>query len=73
MLVLSRKEGEKILIGDQIEITVVRVPPTSVRIGVVAPPQLTIIREELKRPAEEAAVPVARPAVPGEEPRVATP
>lgn len=73
MLVLSRKEGEKILIGDQIEITVVRVSPTSVRIGVVAPPQLTIIREELKRPADEPAMHVAKAAVPGEEPRVAAP
>jgi len=72
MLVLSRKEGEKILIGDHIEITVVRVSPTSVRIGVVAPAQLTIIREELKRPAEDAGVAAARPDVAGEGPRVAT-
>ena len=72
MLVLSRKEGEKILIGDQIEITVVRVSPTSVRIGLVAPPHLTIIREELKHRVKDAGVPMAGPDVADEEPRVAT-
>ena len=37
MLVLSRKVGEKILIGDNISVTVVRVGQGMVRIGVEAP------------------------------------
>jgi len=48
MLVLSRKVGEKILIGDKIAVTVVRVTQGSVRIGVEAPIELPIIREEIK-------------------------
>jgi carbon storage regulator len=47
MLVLSRKPGEKILIGDKISITVVRIAPGIVRIGVEAPDDLPILREEL--------------------------
>jgi carbon storage regulator len=48
MLVLSRKVGEKILIGDDIQITVVRVCQNTVRIGVEAPQSYQIVREELK-------------------------
>ncbi len=48
MLVLSRKLGERILIGDQIAITVVRVSQGTVRIGVEAPEELTIVREEIR-------------------------
>ncbi len=48
MLVLSRKVGEKILIGDKIAVTVVRVAQGSVRIGVEAPVELPIVREEIK-------------------------
>jgi carbon storage regulator len=47
MLVLSRKPGEKILIGDKISITVVRIAPGVVRIGIDAPDGLPILREEL--------------------------
>ncbi len=48
MLVLSRKVGEKILIGNQISVTVVRVGQGAVRIGVEAPDDLAIVREEIK-------------------------
>ncbi len=48
MLVLSRKVGERILIGDDIQITVVRVSQNTVRIGVEAPRNYQIVREELK-------------------------
>jgi len=48
MLVLSRKVGEKILIGDNISVTVVRVAQGTVRIGVEAPQELPIVREEIK-------------------------
>jgi carbon storage regulator len=47
MLVLSRKPGEKILIGDKISVTVVRIAPGIVRIGIEAPAGLPILREEL--------------------------
>ena len=48
MLVLSRKAGERILIGDEICITVVRLTNGGVRLGIEAPNELPIIREELK-------------------------
>ncbi|MBN2477444.1 MAG: carbon storage regulator CsrA [Pirellulales bacterium] len=54
MLVLSRKVGEKILIGDKIAITVVRVAQGIVRIGVEAPEELPIVREEIKGRLAEA-------------------
>jgi len=53
MLVLSRKVGEKILIGDDISVTVVRVVQGTVRIGVEAPQNLPIVREEIKDQLKE--------------------
>jgi carbon storage regulator len=47
MLVLSRKPGERILIGNDVKITVIRIGPNSVRIGIDAPGHLNIVREEL--------------------------
>ncbi len=47
MLVLSRKPGEKILIGDNVTITIVRIGPNTVRLGIDAPRDMNIVREEL--------------------------
>jgi carbon storage regulator len=47
MLVLSRKVNETILMGDDIRITVVRISPYAVRIGITAPEDIKIIREEI--------------------------
>jgi len=47
MLVLTRKENEKILIGDDIEITVVGVDNGSVQLGITAPREIEILRKEL--------------------------
>lgn len=51
MLVLSRKPGEKILIGDEVTVTIVRIGPNTVRIGIEAPRTMNIVREELCEPA----------------------
>ena len=60
MLVLSRKVGERVLIGDQIAVTIVRVNGNGVRLGIEAPPSMVVVREELAlRAAEAAAKPVA--------------
>ncbi len=48
MLVLTRRLGERILIGDQIEVTVVRIGSGVVRIGVDAPAELTVMRPEIR-------------------------
>lgn len=47
MLVLSRKVNERIQIGEDITITVVRLSTGSVRIGIEAPGHMTILRDEL--------------------------
>ncbi len=64
MLVLSRKVGEKILIGDRIAVTVVRIAQGIVRIGVEAPEDLAIVREEIKDRLKQNAEDKA-PAAPG--------
>lgn len=48
MLVLTRKEGEQIRIGDDIIITVVRSGNDKVRLGIEAPTDTVILRSELK-------------------------
>ncbi len=52
MLVLSRKVGERILIGDKIAITVVKIGHGGVRVGVEAPPEMAVVREELAKELE---------------------
>jgi carbon storage regulator len=47
MLVLTRRLGESIQIGDNIAITVVRVTPTEVRLGIEAPAGSFVYRQEL--------------------------
>jgi carbon storage regulator len=47
MLVLSRKLGERILIGEDIEVAVVAVDGSRARIGVVAPRDVAVLRSEL--------------------------
>jgi carbon storage regulator len=52
MLVLSRREGERIKLGDDVVITIVRVTGDKVRLGIEAPCGLLILRDELE-PASE--------------------
>lgn len=47
MLILSRRVGEALLIGDEITITVLGVKGNQVRIGIQAPRNVTVLREEL--------------------------
>ncbi len=47
MLVLSRKVGQRILIGENVAVTVVRVTGGGVRLGIEAPPEMAVVREEL--------------------------
>lgn len=62
MLVLSRKLGEKIVIGDNIVITVVKIDRNQIRLGIEAPSEVPVYREEIspnrgaaKSPADEPA------------------
>jgi carbon storage regulator len=47
VLVVSRKIGERILIGDKVAVTVVKISGGAVRIGVEAPPEMAVMRQEL--------------------------
>jgi carbon storage regulator len=73
VLVVSRKVGERILIGEKIAITVVKVGSSGVRIGIEAPKEMAVIREELAeqlRQAEVLAIETAqRDAADSESPR----
>lgn len=55
MLVLTRKPGEQIIIGDNIRITVVSIGPGRVKIGVDAPANVKVDRQEVydKRQADQ--------------------
>jgi carbon storage regulator len=48
MLVLSRKASERIRLGDSIIVTVVRVSGDKVRLGIEAPPDILVLRDELQ-------------------------
>ena len=49
MLVLTRKQNEKICIGNEVTITVLRTKGKAVRLGIEAPAQISILRGELVR------------------------
>lgn len=53
MLVLSRKQSEEIKISDDITITIVKIGHTSVRLGITAPREMSIVRSELLDSVEE--------------------
>lgn len=53
MLVLTRKNGETIKIGDDIEITVVSSKNDQVKIGIKAPKNIEILRKEIYEQIQE--------------------
>lgn len=52
MLVLSRKQSQRIKLGDSIVITVVRVAGDKVRLGIDAPRDMLVLRDELEPHAD---------------------
>ena len=63
MLVLTRKTGQTIMIGDDIEITVLSIAGEKVRLGIRAPRDVPVFREEVtgQAPARPAALPAGEP------------
>ena len=62
MLVLSRKLGQRFQVGHDVRVTIVKIDRNSVRIGIEAPADVTVYREEIV-PAEADAGALTGPAV----------
>jgi carbon storage regulator len=67
MLVLSRKHEEKLHIGDNITVTVLRVQGNKVRLGIEAPDEVRVLRGELPRHS------IAEPPVSSDRPEADAP
>lgn len=48
MLILTRRTGEKLFIGDDVAVTVLEARGNSVRLGIDAPDHVKVLREELR-------------------------
>jgi carbon storage regulator len=72
MLVLSRKEAQRIRLGDSIVITIVKIGGDKVRIGIDAPADVLVLRDELElwddRLRDAAAIEAESPLAAGESP-----
>ena len=53
MLVLTRKDGQEIVIDDRIRITIVAVKGDRVRVGITAPPEVRVDRDEVHERVRE--------------------
>lgn len=53
MLVITRKKGESVLIGDNIEITISKIDDGSVKLAINAPREISILRKELYEEVEK--------------------
>lgn len=52
MLIIARRKGQRILIGDDVEVIVTELTKGVVKLGIVAPTSLTILRGETKDVAD---------------------
>lgn len=53
MLILSRRSGESITIGDDITVTIVGISGNQVRLGIAAPRDVRVLREEIYKAIQE--------------------
>lgn len=53
MLIITRKKGESLMIGDDIEIIVSKIDDGSVKLGIKAPKDIEILRKELYEEVEQ--------------------
>ncbi|MCA9179293.1 MAG: carbon storage regulator [Planctomycetales bacterium] len=56
MLVLSRRETERVRLGDSIVVTIIRIGSDKVRLGIEAPSDVVVLRDELEPHATEIVV-----------------
>jgi carbon storage regulator len=48
VLIIRRRRGEAILIGENIEIEILETSPTQVKLGITAPKEVTVLRSEIR-------------------------
>jgi carbon storage regulator len=65
MLVLSRRESERIRLGNSIVVTVIRVVGDRVRLGIEAPSDVLVLRDELEPHPDERPPALATDLLPG--------
>lgn len=53
MLIITRKKDESLMIGDDIEVTVLKLEDGSIKLGINAPKEVTILRKELYEAVKE--------------------
>lgn len=53
MLIITRRPGEKLMVGDDVVIEVIEVSGNSVRIGIAAPKSIPVYREEIYSAVKE--------------------
>ncbi|MDP2601865.1 MAG: carbon storage regulator CsrA [Deltaproteobacteria bacterium] len=53
MLILSRRPGESVTIGDDITITIAAISGSQVRLGITAPREVRVLREEIYKAMQE--------------------
>ena len=64
MLVLSRKESQRIRLGDSIVVTIVKISGDKVRVGIEAPADVLVLRDELEVRSDAAPTAAASPRSP---------
>jgi carbon storage regulator len=53
MLVLRRRAGDSLLIGGDVEVEILEITPTRVKLGILAPDHVTIVRKEVHLTREQ--------------------
>ena len=53
MLVLRRRAGDSLMIGGEIEVEILEITPTRVKLGIVAPDNVTVVRKEVHLTREQ--------------------
>lgn len=54
MLIVARRKGQRIKIGENIEVVVTEISRGEVRFGIIAPKHVAVVREEVQRAVEDA-------------------
>lgn len=69
MLIITRKPGEKIMLGDDVTVEIIGVSGSSVRLGIAAPRDLPIYREEIWAAVKEDRAAAASARIPRDDPQ----